>query len=106
SYQLPQNTVLELAYTGAKGTHLFLPPINLNPVPFSLSQAYLAQARNELTNINDPLGRTTPTGAVVQFPEIYQGTKYFGFSGLNEQYTSTASSIYHAGSVSVIRRFA
>ncbi|HEV8367506.1 MAG TPA: TonB-dependent receptor [Pyrinomonadaceae bacterium] len=106
SYQLPQNTVVELAYTGARGRHLFLPPINLNPVPFDLSEAYLLQARNELLMINDPLGRTTPSGAVVQFPEIYEGTKYFGFSGLNEAFNSSASSDYHAGSVSLIRRFA
>ncbi|HEV2883347.1 MAG TPA: carboxypeptidase regulatory-like domain-containing protein [Pyrinomonadaceae bacterium] len=106
AYELPQNTVLELAYTGAKGTHLFLPPINTNQVPFELSEAYLAQGRNANVNINDPLGRRTPTGAVVQFPDIYQGTKYFGFSGLNEQFNASANSIYHAGSVSLNRRFA
>src|SRR5713226_3248253 len=106
SYQLPQNTVVELTYTGARGTHLFLPPINLNPVPFALSQTYVSQGRAEFTNVNDPLGRTTSTGSLVQVPEIYLGTKYLGFAGLNEAFNASANSIYHAVSISLNRRFA
>ena len=68
-----------MTYNGSKGTHLFLPPINLNPVPFELTDAYLARGINPLDNVNDPLGRTTPTGALRNFSQGYIGTKYLGF---------------------------
>ena len=106
AYELPRHTVLELAYTGAKGTALFLPPININQVPFSFSQTYLTLGRNELTNINDPLGRRNAAGNIVQFPEIYLGTKYLGFSGFVSALDSSANSIYNAASVSLQRRYA
>jgi hypothetical protein len=37
AFELPQSTMVELSYVGAKGTHLFLPPINLNPIPFDVT---------------------------------------------------------------------
>lgn len=103
-YELPQNTVVELSYNGSKGTHLFLPPINLNPVPFELTEAYLAQGVNPLNDVTDPLGRRTPTGALRVFSQGYVGTKYLGFEGLNVMFDSSATSIRHAGTVSVRRR--
>ncbi len=106
SYEVMRNTVLEVAYTGAKGTHLFLPPINLNPVPFDVSEAYWSRGLDPLNpNVNDPLGRTTPTGALVNFSPAYLGAKYLGFEGLNVSFDASANSIYHAGTVSIQRRF-
>jgi hypothetical protein len=103
-YELPQQTVLELSYNGSKGTHLFLPPINLNPVPFELTEAYLAQGVNPLNDVNDPLGRRTPTGALRVFSQGYIGTKYLGFEGLQMMFDSSATSIRHAGTASLRRR--
>ena len=106
AYQLPQNTVLELTYTGAKGTHLFLPPINLNPIPFALSESFVAQGLSPLNpNVTDPLGRRTASGALFTFSPAYMGAKYLGMEGLFEAFNSSANSIYHAGSVSLNRRF-
>jgi hypothetical protein len=105
AYELPQNTVVELAYNGSKGTHLFLAPTNINQVPASVANAYLERGLNPLNpNINDPLGRRTPSGALVNFSPAYQGTKYLGFEFFNEVFNASANSIRHAATASVRRR--
>jgi hypothetical protein len=91
-------------YNGSKGTHLFLPPININPVPFELTDSYLALGLNPLTDVADPLGRTTPTGAARVFSQGYIGAKYLGFENLVSMFDSSANSIRHAATVSVRRR--
>ncbi len=105
SYEVRRNTVIELSYNGSKGTHLFLAPTNVNKVPFDVSEAYWSRGLDALNpNVNDPLGRRTPTGALVNFSPAYLGTKYLGFEGLNEVFNSSANSIRHAGTISVRRR--
>jgi hypothetical protein len=105
AWELPQQTVLELGYVGAKGTHLFLPPINFNPVPFELTEAYVGIGVNPLNTVNDPLGRRNPTGnSVAQFSQGYLGAKYLGFEGLSVMFDSSANSIRHAGTLSLRRR--
>ena len=105
SYEWRRNTVIELSYNGAKGTHLFLAPTNLNQVSAALSDSYVSRGLNPLNpNVNDPLGRTTPSGAIVNFSPAYLGTKYLGFEGLNESFNASANSMRHAGTVSVRRR--
>jgi hypothetical protein len=37
SYELPKQTVMEVAYTGAKGTHLFLPAIDQIPRSYDVA---------------------------------------------------------------------
>jgi carboxypeptidase family protein len=104
SYELPWRTVVELTYNGSRGVHLFLPPTNANPVPFELSEAYLAAGINPLDNVADPLGRRDPNGNVIQFSQGYLGTRYLGFEGLSVMLDARASSRYHAGTISVRRR--
>ncbi len=105
AYELPQQTLLEISYVGSKGTHLFLPPTNLNSVPFELTESYLGIGLNPLDNVNDPLGRQNATGTgLFQFSQGYIGTKYLGFEGLSEMYNSSANSIRHGGTLSVRRR--
>lgn len=104
AYELPWRTVVELSYNGSRGVHLFLPPTNLNPVPFELSETYLGLGLNPLDNVADPLGRRDPNGNVIQFSQGYLGTTYLGFEGLNVMLDARASSLYHAGTVSVRRR--
>jgi hypothetical protein len=41
AYQLPWQMAVEVSYLGSKGSHLFLPPIGLNNVPFELSASLL-----------------------------------------------------------------
>ncbi len=105
AYELPQNTVLELSYNGSKGTRLFLAPNNINQVPFSVSEGFVARGLSSLNpNVNDPLGRRTAGGALVNYSPAYLATKYLGFEGLNEVFNASANSIRHAGTASVRRR--
>lgn len=105
SYELPQQTVIEFSYQGSKGTRLFLAPKNLNQVPQEVADIYLERGLNPLNpNVNDPLGRTTPSGALVSFSPVYLGTRFLGFEGLNEAFDASANSIRHAGTISVRRR--
>jgi outer membrane receptor protein involved in Fe transport len=103
-YELPKRTVLELSYNGSKGTRLFMPPLNLNPVPFEVTEAYLARGINPLNDVADPLGRRTPTGALRVFSQGYIGSKYLGFEGLSAMFDSSGTSIRHAATASVRRQ--
>lgn len=103
-YELPGQTVVELTYTGSRGRHLFLPPTNINPVPFELSEAYLGLGINPLTVVQDPLGRVDANGNPLQFAQGYLGTKYLGFEGLNVMLDSRATSQYHGGTLTLRRR--
>jgi len=104
SYQLPGDTVIEGAYTGSKGTRLFLPPINLNPVPFALAESYFMAGLNPQDDVNDPLGRLNPDGAVVRFDQSSLGARFMGFTALNQMFDASANSIRHAGYIRVQRR--
>jgi hypothetical protein len=104
AYELPLKTVLEVSYVGSKGSHLFLPPVNLNPVPFELSEAYLGQGLNPLDDVNDPLGRRDANGNVVRFSQGYLGTPYLGYEGLNVMLDASGHSRYNAATVSLRRQ--
>jgi len=107
SYQLPQNTVIEASYNGAKGTHLFLPPINISPTPFDVVEAYLGLGVDPNADVPDPLGRLNAAGTGVRL--INQGTlgaKFLGFPVLFEMFNASANSIRHAGSIRIERRHA
>src|SRR6185503_12529545 len=104
AYEMAQNTVFEFSYNGSKGTHLFLAPTNLNQVPSSVAEAYWSRGLDPLNpNVTDPLGRRTPTGALVNFSPAYLGTKYLGFEGLNEAFNASANSIRNAATFSLRR---
>ncbi len=108
AFEAPGATVVELGYAGAKGTHLFLPPVNLNPLPLDLVDSYVGLGINPTatnTVVNDPLGRLNVTGtAPYQFPVAYLGVKYMGFANVYQSYDSSANSIRHAATVNVRRR--
>jgi hypothetical protein len=104
AYELPFQTVLEVSYLGSKGSHLFLPPINLNPVPFELSEAYLGQGLNPLDDVNDPLGRRDASGNIVRFSQGYLGAPYLGYEGLNVMLEASGHSRYNAATVSLRRQ--
>jgi hypothetical protein len=104
AYELPQQTVVELSYSGSKGTHLYLPPININPVPFDLAEAYFSRGLDVATDVNDPLGRRNASGGIVQYSQGFIGTRFMGFENLFQAFDSSANSIRHAGTISVRRR--
>jgi carboxypeptidase family protein len=106
SYELDRATVLELSYSGSKGTHLFLAPKDLDQLPNGLLDAYLASGQDPLgVNVSDPLGRTLANGnPVPTFDPVYLGATYLGFQGLTEAYDASANSIRHGGSISLRRQ--
>jgi hypothetical protein len=104
AYELPGRTVVEVTYLGSRGSHLFLPPVRLNTVPFALSEAYLGQGLNPLDNVPDPLGRRDPNGNVVQFSQGYLGARYLGYEGLNVMLDASGHSQRHAGTLSLRRQ--
>jgi hypothetical protein len=106
SMELFKNTVVEVAYVGNKGTHLFMPFVNLNPrnVDFvELLEGSNVPAENTFA---DPLGRKNALGAVLQIQRNSITSPYFGFNTLNKFFDSSANSIYHGAYVDVRRRFA
>src|SRR5204862_5619245 len=101
---LPWRMAVEVSYLGSKGSHLFLPPISLNPVPFELSEAYLGQGLNPLTDVTEPLGRRDANGNVIAFSQGYLGAKYLGFENLNVMLDASGHSLSQTGAVSLRRQ--
>ena len=105
TWQATPATTIELTYVGVKGTHLFMPHLNLNPKDGPLLNAQNAQNVNTTATVNDPLGRLNPTtGRVLTVQNGSLGSPYLGFSTLYQLMDASANSIRHAGYVSVHHR--
>lgn len=104
SFDLFKNTIVELAYVGNKGTHLYLPFVNINPRNVDFVETLEGQGINADTTFNDPLGRRNLLGAVITIPRGSIVSPYFGFSNLNRFYDPSANSIRHAGYIDIRRR--
>ncbi len=103
-YPLGPNSVLEFAYVGNKGTHLFLPRINANPSSLDLINALYGKNLSVTATIPDPLGRKNAVGQVIRIPQGSLGSQFLGFSNLYTVYNSAANSIRHAVYASFVRR--
>jgi outer membrane receptor protein involved in Fe transport len=106
NYELPLQTVLEVAYTGAKGTHLFMPPINIAPRSYDVAESFFRSGLSPDTQINDPLGRLQPNGQVVRINQGDAESQFMGFAALSSYLDSSANSIRHGAYVSLRRRMA
>ncbi len=104
SKQIFKNTVVEIAYVGNKGTHLFLPLVNVNPRDFNYIQQLDLAGVNTDTNVTDPLGRRSLVGANLSVSNASLGSKYLGFDTLNSFYDTSANSIRNAGYIDFRRR--
>ncbi len=104
AWQANRTTTLEIAYVGNKGTHLFMPRQNINGKDLDYLEYLNANNVSTTTNIADPLGRKSSTGAVLQVANSTLASPYLGFNSLNMFYDASANSIRHAGYVSVIHR--
>ena len=118
SRQFRANTVLEVAYVGAKGTHLFLPAINENQFNPSFVQSLEAANLNPTNStIPDPLGRTGPQkctttssglvckpGPVLRVADGFLESPYLGYGSLSTLYDASANSIRHAAYISLTHR--
>ncbi|MFL6334288.1 MAG: carboxypeptidase regulatory-like domain-containing protein [Pyrinomonadaceae bacterium] len=100
------NTVVEVAYVGNRGHHLFLPQVNINPRQVSIiDQLESAGTNTDITgNINDPLGRLNLQGSVISISRASVFSQFLGFDPLNQYFDPSASSIRHAGYIDMRRR--
>lgn len=99
-----KNIVVEAAYVGNKGTHLFLPFININPRDVGLITQLESQGIDVTGNIADPLGRTNLQGGAISITRASVFSPYLGFDPLNRYYDPSGDSIRHAFYVDVRRR--
>jgi hypothetical protein len=99
-----KNTVIEVAYTGNKGTHLFSQRINQNTRNLDFVELLEANNLNADSTFADPLGRRSLAGAVLTIQRGNIGSQFFGFNNLFRLYDSSVNSIRHAGYVDVRRR--
>lgn len=105
SFEVLKNTVVEAAYVGAKGTHLYMPRVNVNPRdPNFVDQLETANLSAEGT-LADPLGRVSLIGAAVSISRASVTAPFFGFGNLERFFDPSANSIRHAGYIQVQRRF-
>jgi hypothetical protein len=122
SYELTRNMVLEGAYIGAKGSHLYLPLINENPRDFGLIQAIngavvpvssiAGEPQNSTTRttpatpdttLPDPLGRKDLLGNTLSIPLGSLASQYGGFNTLPSFFNGSGNSIWHATYISILR---
>lgn len=104
SLQVMRNTVVEVAYVGNKGTHLYMPLVNVNPRdPNFVDQLEVNNLSAEGT-LADPLGRVSLIGAAAQITRASITSPFFGFGNLNQYFDPSANSIRHAAYISVERR--
>jgi outer membrane receptor protein involved in Fe transport len=104
AFQPFKNTSIEIAYTGNKGTHLYLPLVNINPRNIDFVEALEANNLNAETTFNDPLGRTNLQGGAITIQRSSVLAPYFGFNELNRFFDPSANSIRHAGYIDMRRR--
>ncbi|MBZ5581789.1 MAG: carboxypeptidase-like regulatory domain-containing protein [Acidobacteriia bacterium] len=105
SWQANPSTVVEVAYSGAMGIHLFMGQEDLNPKDSPLISTELGQNLNPTATVADPLGRKNPfTGKVLTVQNGSLGSPYLGFSSLNLWFDSSGNSIYHSGYINVTHR--
>jgi hypothetical protein len=98
AWSFMKGNVLELTYTGNRGTNLFLSPRNTNLVPFQVTSDILGRGLDPASTVNDPLGRLSLTGTVIPVPRGSLLAPYLGFQNLPVSFTSAGNSIRHAGS--------
>ncbi|MBI1762077.1 MAG: carboxypeptidase regulatory-like domain-containing protein [Acidobacteria bacterium] len=103
-FEVLKNTSVEVAYVGNKGTHLYLPLVNLNPRNLDFVNFLEANNIPAEGTLADPLGRRNLLGAVVTIQRSSIATPYFGFNELNRYFDPSANSIRHAVYVDVRRR--
>ncbi len=106
-----KSLVVEVAYVGNKGSHLFLPFVNINPRNVNLidtmEQSGLCATctlQDATGSIADPLGRTNLQGSVINITRASVFTPYLGFDPLNSYFDPSGDSIRHAFYIDVRRR--
>lgn len=101
-----RNTVIEVAYVGNKGTHLYMPLVNINPRDVDFVENLELQNLSADQAVADPLGRRNLLNAAITVARGNLNSPYLGFANLNRFFDASANSIRHAAYVDVRRRVA
>jgi hypothetical protein len=104
SMELFKDFAVEVAYVGNKGTHLYMPLVNINPKDIGFVETLESQNINSETTFADPLGRKNVLGAVVAIQRNSVTAPYFGFNNLFRFFDPSANSIRHAAYINIQRR--
>jgi len=99
-----RNSTLEVAYVGNRGVHLYTPQININPRDFNQITNLETNFVDPTGTVNDPLGRTSLTNAIIGVSRASLFSGYLGFDPLNKFYNAQSSSIRHAAYIDFRRR--
>jgi hypothetical protein len=106
--ELPMQSVLELNYTGSRGTHLFYPFTSLTP----LDKMYWSMGRNALTAmvanpfygvITDP--KSQLSGPTVQHYRLLRAMPHFDGANVATAEPPRGNSVYHALQVKWEKRY-
>ena len=114
-HQLPWSTVLDVAYIGRKGTHLYAMGYanQFDALPPNVADAFRANPSYYLHEVPNPLEGLIPGSAdlsgptvprwklLVPYPQYSAG---YG-AGLSSSFVPWANSIYHAAQLSLEKRF-
>ena len=103
-FELMRNTTVEVAYVGNKGTHLYLPLVNLNLRDPNFTTFLETNNIAAETAFADPLGRRNLLGAVVTIQRGSVASNFLGFNELNRYFDPSSNSIRHATYVSLQRQ--
>ena len=97
--------VIRLSYLGSKGTHLYSPlvPVN-NPDP-SEYEAILNEGGDPNELVPDPFGRVDTAGNLLNIPRVNLLRPIPTIGDISVAGLTNSNSIYHAGAVSLERRF-
>ncbi len=104
SWEPIRSTVVEVAYVGNKGTHLYTQRVNVNPRDLDFVESLEASNLSSDTTFNDPLGRRSLTNTVLTITRGNVGSRFFGFNNLFQLYDASVNSIRHGVYVDVRRR--
>jgi hypothetical protein len=104
--QLGARTLVELDYLGAKGTHLFMPAVDVNNPPSTYLEALQNLNVNATSTINDPLGRKAANGSLVKVNYASLEAPFFGFGPVSTYYDASGNSSFNAGVVSLREQMA
>jgi hypothetical protein len=103
-FELFKNMVVELAYVGSKGTHLYTPLRNINPSNVDWIEQLEGNGLNADNTFNDPLGRRNSLGTQITIPRSSVLSEFYGFNTLNQYGDPSGNSSYNAGYIKVQRR--
>jgi hypothetical protein len=103
--EMPAEFVLTVGYLGQRGTHLFSPLLGVNHPDRILYEQLLEEGGDPNELVEDPLGRLDPLGNPLQVPRVDLLRPIPEAGEINIAGLTSANSIYHAGTLSVERRF-